>query len=175
MSALESLEKSLDNLFVKNAPALPKGGKDFLVQVLPWLNLIFGVLSLWSALVLWRWAHAADSLVDYANRLSAAYGGPAVATNRLSVTVWLALVVLVVEGLLMIAAFPGTRERKKSGWNYVFYASLVNVAYAVVILFTDYGGVGSFIWSLLVSAIGLYLLFQIRSAYKGVAVASSKK
>jgi hypothetical protein len=176
MSAFQPLEKSLDNLFVKNAPVLPASVKKMLVEWLPWINLVFGVLTLWSAYWIWHWAHTANSLVDYANQLSAAYGGPKVASDRLSVMVWFALIVMVVEALLFIAAFPATRDRKKSGWDLMFYAMLVNIAYAVVVLFTDYGGVGSFIWSLVLSAAGLYLLFQIRASYaKGKVPATVKK
>lgn len=159
------LEKSLDDLFVKQAPALPAGGKKFLVQYLPWINLILGLISLYTAWALWHWAHFANSLVNYANSLSAAYGGPVVATNRMSVGIWLGVVVLAVEALLYIAAFPGTKARKKSGWNLLYYALLVNIVYGVVVLFTNYGGIGNLIGAIIGSAIGLYFLFQIRSSY----------
>lgn len=165
MGALQPLEKSLDDLFVKQAPALPAGGKKALVQYLPWINLILGLIALYTAYVLWHWAHFANSLINYANSLSAAYGGPTVATNRLSVGIWLGIVVLAIEALLYIAAFPGTRDRKKVGWNLMFYALLVNIVYGVLVLFTDYGSVGNLVGAVIGSAIGLYLLFQIRSSY----------
>ncbi len=47
----------------------------------------------------------------------------------------------------------------------MFYAFLVNVIYGIFILFTDYGGLGSLIGAVIGSAIGLYLLFQIRGNY----------
>jgi hypothetical protein len=165
MGASLPLEKSLDDLFVKQAPALPAGGKKFLVQYLPWINLILGLISLYTAYVLWNWAHVANNFVNYANSISAAYGGPTVATNRLSVGLWIGIAVLAVEALLYIAAFPGTKARKKSGWNLLYYALLLNIAYGVVVLFTSYGGVGNLIGAIIGSAIGLYLLFQIRSSY----------
>lgn len=165
MGASLPLEKSLDDLFVKQAPALPAGGKKALVQYLPWINLILGLISLYTVYVLWHWAHLANNLINYANTLSAAYGGPTVATNRLSVGLWIGIVVLGIEALLYIAAFPGTKDRKKSGWNLLYYALLLNIAYGVVVLFTDYGGVGNLIGAIIGSAIGLYLLFQIRSSY----------
>ncbi|MEK7594788.1 MAG: hypothetical protein AAB436_04075 [Patescibacteria group bacterium] len=175
MSALEPIEKSLDDLFVKNAPALPAGGKKMLVEWLPWLSLVFGLLSLWAAYGVWTWAHAASSLINYANTLSAAYGGPAVAdVNRLSAGIWVGLAVLTIEALIYIAAFPGLRDRKKSGWNLLFYAALLNVVYGVVVLFTSYGGVGNLIGSLIGSAIGAYFLFQVRASYTGKKAASKK-
>lgn len=165
MGASLPLEKPLDDLFGKQAPALPDGGKKFLVQYLPWINLILGLISLYTAYVLWNWAHVANQFVNYANSVSAAFGGPTVATNRLSVGLWIGIAVLAVEALLYIAAFPGTKARKKSGWNLLYYALLLNIAYGVVVLFTDYGSVGNLIGAVIGSAIGLYLLFQIRSSY----------
>jgi hypothetical protein len=62
-------------------------------------------------------------------------------------------------------AFPATKARTKRGWDLMFYALLVNIVYGVIILFSNYGGVGNFIFSLIGSAIGLWLLFQIRGKY----------
>ena len=165
MNALQSLEKNLDDIFVKKAPPLPAGGKKALVEYLPWINLILGLLALLVIYGLWHWAHVANGLINYANSLSAAYGGPSVSTGRMGFGIWLGLIVLAAEALLYIAAFPATRDRKKSGWNLMFYALLLNVVYGVVIAFSSYGGVGSLISTLIGSAVGLYLLFQIRSSY----------
>lgn len=172
MSAGSSLENTLGDVF-KNAPKLPENGKKALVQWLPWINLVLGILTLWSAYALWNWARLANGLIDYANSISKAFGGTTVATNRLSIGIWLGIAVLVVEGVLYLAAFPGTRDRKKAGWNFMFYAALVNIVYAVVVIFTDYGGVGNLIGYLIGSAIGLYLLFQIKDAYRGGSVSSA--
>lgn len=167
MSALQSLENNLNEVFAKQAPALPSNGKKALVQYLPWISLIFGVISLYTVYVVWHWAHLANNLINYANSISAAYGGPAVASNRLTLGVWLGLAVLAVEALIYILAYPGLRDRKKSGWDLLFYALIINVVYGVVIMFTDYGGVGNLIWTIIGSAIGAYFLFQVRDSYKG--------
>lgn len=172
MSA-QPLENSLNDLFGKQAPALPPNGKKALVQYIPWITLILGLISLWTVYVLWHWAHIANTFVNYANSISAAYGGPQIATNRLTVGIWLGIAVLAVEALLYIAAFPGLRDRKKSGWNMLYYALLINVVYGVVIMFTNYGGVGNLIGTVIGSAIGFYFLFQIRGSYTG-AKASKK-
>lgn len=179
MSALQSLEKSLDDIFDKNAPDLPAGLKKFIVKYLPYINLVLGVLSLLAAWSLYDAARTVNTLVDYANSLSAAYGtGEKIATNRLTVAVWVALAVLAVEAVLYIAAYPGTKARKKSGWDLLFYALIINVVYGIVVAFTDYGGIGNLIGTLIGSAIGAYFLFQIRGSYSTTgkaAKASSKK
>jgi hypothetical protein len=164
INVLKPLEKSLEKLFVDDAPALPSNAKKFIVDILPWVNLVLGIVTLFGIYTLWHWAHIANSLINYSNAISAAYGGPTVA-NRLDFTIWLSMAVLLVEALLYIAAFPGTKDRKKSGWNFLFYAAVVNVIYGVVVVFTNYGGVGNLIGSLIGSAIGLYFLFQIRESY----------
>jgi hypothetical protein len=172
MSALQSLENNLEDVFVKKAPALPENGKKAIVEWLPWINLILGLLSLWAAYTLWHWAHVADKLVDYANSISAIYGGPVV--HRMSAMVWLSLIVMVVQAVIYIVAFPALRDRKKSGWDLLFYALLVNVVYGVVVMFTDYGTFGNLLGSLIGSAIGLYFLFQIRGHYLGARTKAEK-
>lgn len=176
MSSLQPLETALDDIFVKKAPPLPPNSKKALVEYLPWINLVLGLLALYTVYLLWHWAHLATGLINYANTLNAAYGGPAIANvNRLGFGIWLGLIVLAVEALLYIAAFQATRDRKKSGWNLMFYALLVNIVYGVVILFTSYGGVGNLIGTLIGSAIGLYVLFQIRSSYLKTPVTPADK
>jgi hypothetical protein len=165
MSALKSLETSLEDIFVKKAPALPENAKKSIVEYLPWINLVLGVLSLWAAYTLWHWANYANKLVDYANSLSAAYGGSTVAVDRLTPLVWLSLAVLAVMAAVYILAFPALRARKKSGWDLLFYAALLNVVYGLVSMFTDYGSFSNLLGTVIGSAIGFYFLFQIRGQY----------
>jgi hypothetical protein len=162
---MQKLENTLNNIFVTKAPKLPEEGKKALVRYLPWINLVLGLLTVWSAWTLWHWAHVADKLLGSINALNNLYGTPVVTTNRLSFGIWLGIIVLVIEAVLYLLAFPATRERKKSGWNLLFYAVLVNIVYAILVFFTSYGGFGSLLGGLVGSAIGLYFLFQIRSAY----------
>lgn len=162
---LAPLEKSLDGVFgEKSGFSLPKGVKEGIVKIAPWLALLSGVVGILSAISLWRTAHAVNVWVDYANRLSASLGGPT--TNNLGVTFWLSLVALVLFSLLALLAFPGLRDRKKNGWNLVFYSMLAQVAYGVVSLFYSGGGFGSLVMSLISASIGFFLLFQVRSYYK---------
>ena len=166
MSATSSLETSLSNAF-KSAPKLPVGAKNLLVAWMPWFNLLGGLLSLYAAYSLYHWAHVANALTDYANSLSEAFGGGKVVNDRWSVTVWVGLIVLVIEGVIFLAAFPGTKARKLGGWRLVFYAAILNAVYGIVSMFTDYGGASSLIGYIIGTVVGLYFLFQIRDAYTG--------
>lgn len=165
MATLDALEDSLAGVF-KNAPKIPDKGRAAIVEWAPWISLVVGLLSLLSVYTLWHWAHVANNLVDYANQLSHSLGLDTAKVQRLTFNVWLALLVMAIQAVMYLMAYPGLKARKKSGWNLVFYASLVNVVYAIVVVFTAYGGVGNLIGSLIGTAIGLWILFQIRPAYR---------
>jgi len=167
MGPINTLETSLEKIS-KDLPQLPKNAKKTIAQIVPWLVLLGAVLSLWAAWAMWDWAHVANTYVNWANQISAAYGGTPIATSRLSAGIWIALAVLLAEAVLMFIAFPALRAFKKSGWNLLFILSLVNIVYGIVMMFTNnYGGIGSLIGSVIGTAIGWYFLFQIREEYLG--------
>lgn len=168
MTALNKLETKLDDLLRRRAPVqLPEKSRKALVEYLPWVNLLLGLLTLWAAWQLWRWAHVARDAIAYLDSLSRQLGGSPVTAPRLTAAVWLGMVVLVVEGLMLVAAYPATRDRQKRGWDLLFWAALVNIVYGLVISFSSYVGSGRLIWSLLTSLVGLYFLFQVREYYNG--------
>lgn len=178
MGTLTNTENKLNDVFVKQAPKLPENGKKALVEWAPVISLVIGVLTLLAGFQLWHWAHRAADFVNYAKDVCSAYSvsGCGIATaSRFSFWLWLSVAVLLVEGTLYLLAYPGLKARAKAGWNYLFYGALVNVAYAVVSLFTDYDKVGHFLGALIGSAIGFYLLFQIRDAYLGKKATTAKK
>jgi hypothetical protein len=173
---LNGLEKQLNDVMVKNAPyQLPKALKEWMVKYAPWIALIVGIIGLWSAWTLWQLSRVTDSLVDYANSLSKTFGTPVPVAHSLNIFWYLALIVLVIQSVMQIAAFTGLREKRKNGWNWLFYSALLNVLTAVFYIFVDGRGVVSFIWSLIGTVIGLYFLFQIRSYYTSKKVVAAAK
>ena len=177
MAETKQLEEQLDEIFVKNAPfQLPKNVKEWIVAYLPYINVFFGILSLWAAWGVYQAATVTSVFVDYANELSRTLGtGNQISTSRLSAAVWFAVIALVVQGVIWLAAFPGTKARQKSGWNLLFLAVVLNAAYGILSLFTYYGGIGSLLSYLLGTVIGLYFLFQSRSYYTGEVADSASK
>ena len=168
MAEVNQLEKKLDEVFVKNAPfQLPKNVKEWIVKYLPYINLFFGIVTLWAAWALYESAKILDQWADVANSLAKTYGVSGYDKTGLTAFVWVSILVLLVEAVLWISAFPGTRDKKKSGWNLLFYALMVNVVYGVVVVFTDYGGPSRLFGVLISTVIGLYFLFQIREMYLG--------
>ena len=165
MADVKGLEKSLNEVFGEKAPKLPEGGKKFLVEYGPYLVLVGAIFSAFGAWRLWNAARSVNSLVNWANELSKAYGGETVATSHFTVWVWLGIAFMLVNAVLYFMAYNPLKARLKKGWDYIFYAALLSVAYSVVNLFIDGRGFGGFLIGLICSAVGFWLLFQIRSAY----------
>jgi len=159
---LAPVEKSLDELLSKKAPVqIPVKGREAIVKYSPWIGLILGVLGLFAALGIWNVAHRTNQLID-----SLAIYGVHPYAHHLGLSFWLSFVLLVLTSLVSIIAFPALKARKKTGWNLLFYSSLLSAVYGIASVFYDRGGVGSLVSSLIGSLIGLYILFQIRSYYK---------
>ena len=158
---LAPLEMALDGVFGKKAAyQLPTDIKQLLVKFAPWLSLVAGILGVLSAVNMWRAAH-------YVNRTSEAFGvSEYVLPSQLSVMFWISLAMTILFSVLALLAFPGLKAEKKVGWNFMFYSMLANVLYGVVSLFYGGGGLSSFIFALIMSAVGFYILFQVRDQYK---------
>lgn len=163
------LEVALEDIFVKKAPALPQNAKKVIADMAPWITLVLGVLSLWSAYWLWQWAHTVNRLADYVNQWSAAFGAPVEPVNRMSFFVWLSLVAMIVQAAIYVIAFSPLKERKMAGWKWLFYATLMNIVVGVIGLFNEsaYGGFSGLLGTLIGAAIGFYFLFQLKSEYQG--------
>lgn len=142
---IQPIVKPLENLFAK-APVLPAGGREFLVTVAPWFSLIFGVLSVVGSLS--------------AFGLGAMYS-PVIAAGISPVFLMIIGVVGLVQGLLMILAFPSLRKKQIKGWNLLFLSEILSLASSVVSL-----NVVSIVWAVVITLIFFYLLFQIKPSYR---------
>ena len=164
---LAGLEKTLDEVFVKKAPfQLPENSKKWIVEYSPIIGAVIGVLGLLSAWGLWGAAHVVNRLVDYSNAISSAYGVHET-VQHLTFSFYIAFIALLAMSLVHIAAYPGLKARSKAkGWNLLFYGAIISLVYDVFNA-VYYGSIFNIIGSLIGSAIGLYILFQIRSYYTG--------
>lgn len=145
----DTLLVSLEDVF-KSLPKLPKGFTDFLVTVTPWLSLVFGVFLL----VIVGLLGAVGLIASFA----AAVVGLA---PQYVIVMILTLALAVVQGLLMVLAFKPTQNREMVGWRLLAYVELLSAVSAILTL-----NVGGIIWGLLWTAVGFYLLFQIKHYYK---------
>lgn len=159
--SIKKLEATIGGLF-KDAPPLPKNAKATLVNIWPWLALIFGIVQLFAVMGLWR-------IVSWTNQVEDAFSAfyPTVYQHSSfdKLVIYLAMVVLLVDAVILLMAFPELKKRARRGWDLLFLGSLINLAYSIISVFIDNRGMSSLILGLLSSAIGFYLLFQVRDAY----------
>ena len=150
----------------KQLPQIPKGGRDTLAQIAPWLALIGGVLSLFAAWGFWQAGHTVNKLIELSNSIYQTYGGSqAISSPTLGFTWYLSLVLLLVQAVLLLVAFPKLKEGKKFGWTLLFYNSLLTAAIGLAYAVTPRYGVSSLFMYLIGTAISLYLVFQIRDHF----------
>ncbi len=172
MELVHKAEKALEGPFA-SLPPLPKDARKGLAGIWPWLALIAGILQLVAAWGLYTWARDIDKWVEWANSWSASVGGPTT-NSGLTLWVWIAIIVLVVDAVILLVAFPKLQKKQKAGWDLLFLAALINLVYGIVSLFIDgRGGISGLFWALLGSAIGFYLLFQVREFFGGKALKSN--
>jgi len=147
---MDQLEKFFDELFLRKISfQLPANVKDVIVKIAPWITLIIIIISIPAVLSLF----GLGTLLGGMNPI-VPYG--------FSARYYVGLIVLTVQVILMIMAFSPLKNRELKGWKYIYYSELVSGVYA---LLTSYS-VGSFIWSIIGTAIGLYIIFQVKSYYK---------
>jgi hypothetical protein len=126
-------------------PPLPKKWTEVIVKITPWISLVFGILGVLTSL-------AAVGILTVLAPFVAVGAGVGAASNGL-----IGGVLALVSSALLLAAFPGTRAKKMSGWNFLFYSEVVSLVANIVAI--SLGGVVG-------SLIGFYILFQIKSHYK---------
>src|SRR4030095_3265872 len=170
MSTVKNLENKLEGLF-KNVPSLPASSKEGLAKALPWIALIFGILQLFAGWALWNLIRTTEEVISQYNAYYVNYPDAMSGFDRL--IIYLGIIVLIVDAVILLMAYPELKKRSRRGWDLLFLGALINLAYAITSLFISDRGFGSFFFSLLGSAIGFYLLFQVRGKYS--AGSSQKK
>jgi len=135
----------MEEWFMK-LPALPKGGRDVLVQVAPWIALVFGVLGVLVGL-------GGLGLLSVLSPLMLLGSGVGATSGSL-----LSVGVSLVSSVLMLVAFPGLKQRKMQGWNLLFWSEVAAFLASLIAL--------AIVGALVGAVIGFYLLYQIKSYYK---------
>lgn len=166
MEMVKKLDSKLSELF-KDAPELPKSSKEVLAQIWPWLALIGGIAQAFAALAVWRLLQWTNTVAEFTTYYARAAGVTASLSAFDKLAIYLGVAVLVVDAVILVAAFAPLRARQRRGWDLLFLAALVNVVYSVVSIFINGRGFASFIFSLIGSAVGFYLLYQVKELYGG--------
>jgi hypothetical protein len=148
MNYLNDLAKTLDKSYAK-LPALPKGARDFISQMSPWLALIFGVLAILAGIT-------AFNSISFFSSLAVIAGASGFAFSAI-----LSMIILVIEGVIELMAYSPLKAGKVKGWNLLYYGLILSLVSSIVYL-----NVSSIISSLIGALIGYYFLYQIKSYYK---------
>lgn len=172
MENVHKIEKQLEGTF-KDLPQLSDSTRETLANIWPWLALIGGIVQLWAAWILYALTSVASSYLDAINSLSLATTGQNIGPTGLDKTIiYLGIILLIVDAVILLMAFPLLQKRSRRGWDLLFLAALINLAYGVLQIFTYQRGFMTFVGSLIGSFIAFYLLFQIRGKFGGSKKAS---
>jgi len=132
----------IETWFLK-LPALPKGGRETLVSITPWIALIFGILGVVFGVL----ALVGSTVLTPLLFLGGEHPSGALLLSLLGL----------VSSALLLAAYPGTKAHKSQGWTMLFWSEVVGLISAIVSI-----SISGVIFSLIM----FYLLYQIKSYYK---------
>ncbi len=141
MNALKNL---FETYLFKKAPALPVKVRDFIVLVAPWVTILSIIAALPAVTILFGLNAFLPGMFYY--QMAGA--------NNFNLVLILELGALVINAL----ALPGLFHKKIAGWDWAYYAVLIQTL-ASLLSANIVGGIVGL-------AIALYLLFQIKSYYK---------
>lgn len=165
MDALNSLEKTLTNIFVTKAPfQLPKSWKVWLGQY-AWIFSIIGAIAGGVALLMLL------PLLGIVSVIGTAVGG-----GIYVLFAWIAFAFEILVVVLLALSVSKLRTRQKSGWNLLYYAALVNVIQSIFGTFDSHTFAIFFnlIWTAIFAAIAFYFVFQIREQFTSGSKKSKK-
>ena len=147
------LEKELAPIFLEKAPALPNEAKEGIVNYGPYILgifLVFGAFGLLAAL-------GGGSMLD---RLAGGLG------VSLGPGYYVGLAISALGIVVGAMAIPKLLKRQKAGWDLLYYYELIGIVSAIFSSFAyGYFSVAGLLISLLISAVILWIVFQIREKY----------
>jgi hypothetical protein len=147
---MEQLEKFFEDLFIKKIPyQLPVKAREAIVEY-AYIIIIIGLIFMVPAIL------AIFGLGSIFSFYALGFG------SHFGLFYYLSVVLLIAQAILLGLSLAGLKARKIAGWRYVYYSELVSALHSIVF---SYGMSGIF-WSVVSIAIGLYLVFQVKSYYK---------
>ncbi len=167
MEALSKLEHKVADL-LKGVPHLPSGAQKWLGENIWWIVAIAAGLGVIGALSLLA------TLFGSLSTLSSpfiAYYTSATYVARASLEVGVALVFVVIQSALLIAAVRPLKERQKKGWTLLFallVLSAVSIVVGAIVALNPFSFVVDIIFGALWIAISAYFLFEIRGEFARV-------
>jgi len=139
----DKLDKLLNEYLVKKAPVLPKGGRDFIVQVAPYLALLSAILGIPALLAVLGLGAVMTPFAWVAGARTGIF--------------WFFWAVGLGQSVLSALAVKPLFAKQGHGWRLMYYSQLLSLV--SVFRYVSLGG-------LAVTLISLYLLYQVKSAFK---------
>jgi hypothetical protein len=164
MAALQSLETKLDEMLVKKAPfQIPENGRKWIADyawIFALVGVILGVLAFFPLL----------AVVGIVSTF-----GVAVGAGFAVLMAWLSLAMLGAYIVVLGIATPKLKNKQPMGWNLCYYSTLFFAVYDVINWVRYPAGIFNLLLNLIGTLAGLYVLFQVRSYFKGGTKAAAKK
>ena len=173
MKVLKNLEKILEGLF-KGLPPLPENFKKWLAEN-AWIFAVIGVvLSGISGLLLLTGAILVSTVVSPAY-VDSLYAVESTTASRFVLFAWVALVVVVINIVILLKAIPKLKIKARAGWDLIFLSTVLWLVYDMFNWLQYTRAIGSFVWSLISTAVGFYILFQIREKFSSKSSSTVSK
>jgi len=153
-SSLSGLTKWLSDLSAQ-LPQFPKSVTDFFVKYLGVINIVLGILSVFTVFLLLTLAGFGAVLGAFT------FGAGFIVT----IIALVATAIVAVQAYLFFMSYSPLQEKKLKGWKYTYWAHLIGVVSAILTLFIGRVEPSNF-FGLLLSLVLLHLVLQIRKEYK---------
>jgi len=140
---LKKLDGFFADLFLKKAPQLSENSRGWIIRLMPWLALIFGLMALPGVL-------AGLGLSTIGAPFWILAGGRHFG--------WLiGFLIGTAQVIIELMAVPDLFKKVKRGWQLIYWASLLGIISSLFY----FSGTG-----LVMCAASIYFLYQVKSAYK---------
>ena len=171
MNAINSLESRLAELYAK-APSLPREVRRWIGLNAWWVILIIAIITSLVLLVAIPGIFFLASTSQYSTIYPFTPGSVATLVTGAIIN----LVFSVISVILLYMAIGPLKEQRRRGWKLLFLNELLSVLAAIVafIAVMQPSSIFGFILSLLVVAVELYFLFQVRGEFGAFDSRSSK-
>lgn len=159
----------LENSLVKLHKKTPDTSGEFRKQIVNYLPIIifcFFLFTSWSFYLLWNWERAMAITINTGNALRQGLKLYQVPIQHNSPLIIIGLIILGIEAICFLISMPFLYKKQKLGWCLLFYLTILNLAYGIIMSFTSYGGFSSVYTSVLITVVSLYVLFEIKDYYK---------
>ncbi len=148
MGFVQTAEKKLEEIF-KQAPRMGEKWQMLFVENLHWLIGVVVILSILVVIpTLWMLGLLFKGFFSF----------------KMILPILIGLPIMLINLYLCITAYTPVKDRKKLGWNKMFYMELLWVAYTVISIFTT--SASGFVSSLIGIVLCFYILFEIKKHYK---------